>query len=214
MQRPQSSVGQILRQQRSKLHVSLDDAAAELYFPKTTLSALEEDRFDDLPNFTYIQAYLHRYSEYLQLDSQAILALLRRDYQPAQPQTPQLWLKPRAQISIHWTSLHWMGLVIGVFFSVSWMYVGVKWWQFQQPPLLVVTQPSNDAVVGPQVTILGRTTPEAQVAINSQPVSLQPDGEFSYELFLSREGSQIITLSATDRRGRTNTEQLRVVVEF
>jgi cytoskeleton protein RodZ len=68
-----------LRLARMAAGRELPEVAAALRIQLTYLTALEEGRFDDLPGATYASGFLRTYSEYLGLDSDEMVARLKRE---------------------------------------------------------------------------------------------------------------------------------------
>lgn len=69
-----SSIGAFLRETRIDRGLSLDDAARVTRIGKNYLSALEDDRFDILPNPAYARGFLRAYAEYLGLSGDDLIA--------------------------------------------------------------------------------------------------------------------------------------------
>ena len=80
------------------------------------------------------------------------------------------------------------------------------------PLFLTIVEPANGSVVAVNtVTILGKTTADAVVSINGEPVDVDPNGDFSVTVTLE-EGSNVFDIIATDEAGDEETSQL--VVSF
>ena len=69
-------VGAILRDERERLGIGIDQIEAETHIRAKYLLALEEDRFDVLPGPAYVRAFLRGYAERLGLDPQQLMAEL------------------------------------------------------------------------------------------------------------------------------------------
>lgn len=69
-------VGAILRDERERLGIGIDQIEAETHIRAKYLLALEEDRFDVLPGPAYVRAFLRGYAERLGLDPQELMAEL------------------------------------------------------------------------------------------------------------------------------------------
>lgn len=68
-----NSIGQTLRQARENRNVSLEDASRVTKIKLDILHYLETDDFDHLAGPMYAKSFLKLYSEYLGLDSQAVV---------------------------------------------------------------------------------------------------------------------------------------------
>jgi len=80
-------------------------------------------------------------------------------------------------------------------------------------PALTVTNPSADTedLVGPDVTVAGRSEPFAIVTVNGRRVLVAPDGSFSDTITVP-SGSLELTVVARDRAGNETQTRLVVIV--
>ncbi|NCN06629.1 MAG: hypothetical protein GW946_02185 [Candidatus Pacebacteria bacterium] len=212
----QKTVGQILSEERQKRRLSTADFAKRARIRENYIIALESDKYEDLPPAVFVKGYVKMYARILGFDSAPVLALLRRDFSLSVRGTlvPREFLTPilkRRNRTARVTSAL-IGLAV-VFLTVSG-YVSWQWYQLQQPPRLLITEPSENTVSSPSVTIRGETDIGALLTINNQPVALQPDGSFEVTLEFFTEGIVSLVAESTDQKGRTSTEVRQVQVQF
>ena len=81
------SVGSFLRKSRESQGISLDEAARVTRISTMYLSALEEERFEILPNPAYARGFLRAYAGFLGLSGDEVSALLERGDSPAPQET-------------------------------------------------------------------------------------------------------------------------------
>lgn len=210
------TVGEMLKEERLRSRLTLSELATKTKIRLAYLKSLEENRFEDLPSATFVKGYIRTYAKFFGLDHRPLLALLRRDYGQSAKGRLVLreFIKPMMADRWQWSGVTLIALLAAGSFLSLLIYVGVQWYNLNKPPELVVTAPEDRSLVAAQVKVEGRTHPEATLTVNLAPVALRPDGSFTTEVFLSREGATTITVEATDRRGRTSLEQRTVVVEF
>lgn len=72
------TVGQVLRDQRAKLDMTLNEAEALTQIQKMYIVALEHDDYKALPGDFYVKAYLKQYAERLELDYDQIIEAYER----------------------------------------------------------------------------------------------------------------------------------------
>lgn len=97
---PPKNLGAHLKQAREKFGFSLDDIAAEIKIRAHHLRVLEEGRYGELPSRTHAVGFVKSYASILDLDSDAMVALCRRELGAHGPQqlTPTLtMLQPAAE---------------------------------------------------------------------------------------------------------------------
>lgn len=71
-------VGDILRRARLRKKISLDDIELAIRISKPHLVAIEEGRLESLPGRIYAQGFIRSYADYLGLNGEKILQLLRK----------------------------------------------------------------------------------------------------------------------------------------
>ncbi len=75
------------------------------------------------------------------------------------------------------------------------------------PPEVVITTPLDDEWTNQAVTtVSGQGPPGTTLSVNGQPVPLNDNGRFQYELFLE-EGDNLIRIDATDDVGNVTTHE-------
>lgn len=209
-------IGDILREERELRRVTIDDLAKRTRIRKEYITALEENQFEKLPAATFVKGYIQTYSRVFGFDAKPLLAVLRRDFKESAKGklVPRDFIRPTLRKRTFWTPMT-VGLLMAatVFFSLLG-YIGVQWYNLNRPPELDIISPAESEIVGPQVMVEGAAESDTIVTVNNQPVALQPDGSFSTQVFMTREGVTTISVEAKDRRGKSNLEQRTVNVKF
>jgi uncharacterized membrane protein len=75
--------------------------------------------------------------------------------------------------------------------------------------LIIETPIDKEIVTEGRINVLGKTDPDATVAINGVTVLVRSDGRF-FDTVLLERGVNIITLVATSRYGKSKTEEIEV----
>ena len=210
------TIGEILQTQRTVRRLSLDEVAKLTKIKIEYLQALEANQFDDLPSATFVKGYIKTYGRLFGFDYQPLLAMLRRDYKESAKGKllPREFLKPVLKNRRWWAPVTTASVVLGAGFLTLVVFVIIQWYALQRPPVLELVQPTEGSTVAAKVLVMGKTVPDSTVTVNEQPVALQLDGSFSTEIVLPSEGIQAIVVKSTDRRGKTNTLDRIVRVEF
>ncbi|MES2207941.1 MAG: RodZ domain-containing protein [Pseudomonadota bacterium] len=68
--------GQQLRRARQKLNLSVEEIAQRIKLDPKQVSALEEERFDDLPGAAFVRGFARQYARIVNVDETALLNLL------------------------------------------------------------------------------------------------------------------------------------------
>jgi cytoskeleton protein RodZ len=210
------SVGELLQEARNRHRLSIDELSKRSRIRSEYIRSLESNKFELLPAAVFVKGYIRTYGQMFGFDADALLALLRRDYKESAKGklVPREFIKPVLKRRQLLTPVTAVIVLIGVILFSLLTYVGFQWYQLNQPPALTVAEPIDHATVAAQVVVSGQSTSEAVVAVNGQPVAVASDGSFKTEVFLPREGLTSITVTASDRRGKTNTLDRLVLVKF
>jgi len=83
------SVGTHLRENRESRGITLEDAARVTRIGKNYLAALEEGRFDTLPNPAYAKGFLRAYASFLGLSGDEVIAMYERAASPTVLETSE-----------------------------------------------------------------------------------------------------------------------------
>ncbi len=81
-------VGAFLRKTRESLGLQLQDAARVTRISKMYLIAMEEDKFEKLPNGAYLKGFLRLYATFLGLSGDDVIARYERTVSPQPHQVP------------------------------------------------------------------------------------------------------------------------------
>lgn len=84
------TVGQVLRDQRAKLDMTLNAAEELTQIQKMYIVALEHDDYDALPGDFYVKAYLKQYAERLDLDYDQLVTAYEKNEPIEVDETPDL----------------------------------------------------------------------------------------------------------------------------
>jgi len=152
----QSSPGHRLREARLSAKISVEEVAARLHLDARLIEALENDRYGDLPQPTFVRGYLRGYAHLLNLPSTPIIEAYDRHGFGAPDLIPDIGSKPQAQSSD--TSVRLVTYVV-ILVLVALM---VAWWQTQQPEL----------TLGPALPMESGTATDAEMT--APPAAVTP----------------------------------------
>src|SRR4051812_39519824 len=97
-------LGEILRTEREKRGITLDQAAADTRIREKFLTALEDDDHKSLPGTVYTKGFLRNYAEYLGLGGDELVVLFHQERgMPLEPSRRYNTLKPIGSRSLVFT---------------------------------------------------------------------------------------------------------------
>ncbi len=154
---PASGPGELLRQARADLRLSLEDVAQRLRLAPRQITAIENDDFAHLPGPTYVRGYLRSYAQLLGLAPEPVLERYNRLPVAAKPvdlarHTPTPQMSSDHHV-IKITTLVVAGLVLGL---------AALWWQGRDDSPIRLRKPP--AVVVPDTAPLAMPEPPTEVA--------------------------------------------------
>lgn len=209
------TVGQTLKEARESKFYSLEEVEKVTKIRKELLEALEEDDYAKLPPSTFVQGFIKNYSKFLNIDSQKLLALFRREFSEKRhkPYVMNAFANPVDKRKLKITSGLVVGLVVSLVILSFFGYLWLQYRQFVGAPTLQVTSPIDQlATDNPKVVVAGETDPEVKVMVNSQEVPVSAEGIFKEEVALSSPVNKI-TVVATSKLGQKTEEERTVYLK-
>lgn len=205
------TAGEILKSERVKKGLSLEDVSQKTKIQVAFLQAIEEHNYHKLPSSSYAKGLVRNYAQSLGLNIEKVLAFFRREYEekvppvkiPPQPiDAPLIALTPAKVLTF------FVSAVIIVFLLVLfWQYKS-----FAGKPVLLVSYPLNQTILDrPFVTVSGRTDKDAKVFINGEETRVSTEGIFEQTVNLS-SGLNKISVMARNKVGKESVVERMVEV--
>lgn len=208
------TVGQILKEARELKLYTLDEIEKHTKIRKELLEALERDDFTKLPPPTFIKGFIKNYGRFLNLNTEKLLAVFRRDFELHKhpPVVMDTFTKPLKESKLRLSPARIIGGVIGLVVISFFVYLWIQYRQFVGAPPLEVASPQEAQTVEiPQILVEGKTDPEAKVKVNDQAIGVESSGSFSEEIKLSSSSNKVI-ITATSKFGKTTKIERTVFV--
>ncbi|MFZ5424518.1 MAG: helix-turn-helix domain-containing protein [Patescibacteria group bacterium] len=210
------TVGELLRSQREKKKLTLDDIHKFIKIHPKFLLALEEGNYSVFSDKVHAKGFLKNYAEFLDLNVDEVLAFWRREYggefdKKTTSKGAEFDLKP-----LHSTKLAFTPGVIFAFLSIILVlgffgYLFFQYSTYSGAPNLEVYTPENNAVVSSDlVDITGLAERDSVLSINNQRVVLNTDGSFATTLKLN-EGLNTLNIRVVNNLGRETEKVLTVI---
>lgn len=214
-------LGETLRAQRERKGISLEQAADDTRIREKFLAALESGDYQSLPGAIYTKGLLRNYADYLDVDSNELVALFQVERGPAEQPARQFEpMRPIMRRSVILTPAILLPLVVlgGVALFVGYFYY--QFTAFATPPRIEVIDPAGDTIVDtPELVVRGRTVPDGRVTVRVFPgpetiADVRPaaNGTFAVPVHL-RPGANHIEVQVLDAAGKTNLVSRSVRLE-
>ncbi|MBI2324338.1 MAG: helix-turn-helix domain-containing protein [Chloroflexi bacterium] len=214
-------LGEILRQQRERKGITLEQAAEDTRIREKFISALESGDHQALPGAVYTKGFLRNYADYLDLDSTDLVALYTAE-RVATPEPPRRF-EPMRPVMRSGVFISPAILVPVVVLAAVVLFVGYLSYQFASfatPPRIEVLEPAGDTIAQRgEYTVRGRTVPEGRVTVRVFPgpetfPDIRPaaDGTFAVTVQL-RPGPNHIEVQVLDPAGKVSQVSRAVRLE-
>ena len=215
-------LGELLRAQREKKGITLDQAAADTRIREKFLKALEDADYQSLPGAVYTQGFLRNYAGYLDLDQDDLVVMFHQERGTMAADTARSFepMRPIMGRSLIFTPAVLVPVVVlaGIVLFVGYLYY--QFTSFAVPPALDVTDPSTDAIVQDgQFVIKGHTIPAGRVTIQVFPgpltvADIRPgfDGTFSATVSLT-QGANHVIVEVLDPSGKVSRVNRSILLQ-
>lgn len=193
----QEVLGKTLLEKREAKGIPISRAARDLLIAKEQLEALEAGDWESLPEPAFVRGFIKNYGQYLGLDTDHLLALYRRQYDPTKHPSAAIRRQKPKRFLITPTRMVTLAslVVVGLFiFYLALQYLSI----ISSPKLDVFTPPADTTTAAPVIRIDGKTEPGATVAVNGDFAAVDSQGNFQYQYTL-KDGQNIIEIIAAKR---------------
>lgn len=190
------TVGSVLKAKRLKKGLKLAEVEQVTKIKTRILAKIESDDIEAVGSFGHFGGLVKNYGEFLDLDTNFLLAILRRQANFSQTKARTSFSRLPNFLVVAKTQIVAILVLAGVFSYLIFQLINLR-----AGPKLEVSQPLEKAVFNlPKIQISGATDPEAQVLINGQKVPTSLKGEFSAEFEL-KKGINVIEVVVKGRLG-------------
>lgn len=209
------TIGQVLKEAREAKLYTLDEVEKHTKIRKELLRALESDDYEKLPPLTFIQGFVKNYGKFLGLESNKLLAVLRRDFEASKhpPTILESFSKPLTKKRLMITPSRLIGIVVAVIILSFFAYLWLEYRSFVGAPSLEISSPAQGQTVEfTTVSVEGATDPDAKVTINDQEIPLNPEGKFKEEIKLS-SSVNTISIVSTSKFGQSTKAERTIYIK-
>jgi cytoskeletal protein RodZ len=205
------TIGELVKDTRAKKRYSLAKVEDATKIKREFIEAIEKQNWKVLPDYPVVAGFVKNIAQYLGINRNQAVALLRRDYPPQ-----KLSINPKPDVSKEFIWSPRLTFLVGVATIVILVlgYLGFQYSKFIGPPALEVIEPKEGQVVESRsIKVSGKTDSDAVVKANNQPILVNDEGAFVAEVQIF-EGTTEIVIKATSRSGKETTIRRMIKPEF
>ena len=192
-------VGTILKNERERQNISLEDVEKATRIRTKNLIAIEDENWDIFPSRTYVQGIIKRYSRFLNLSEQKLLAYFRRDYERHEnikfkKRTAKEQFTPRKKRIIQ-------AIVLGIVVSFAGFF-GYQVHLYLKPPEVIILEPHESTFKRKdKITLKGQAPEETIITVNDTEVLLDDKNIFEVDIPLVQDINPV-TIVAVGANGK------------
>lgn len=197
-----NTVGALLKKRRQYLKLTLAEVEVATKIRGKFLTAVESGSYQSLPNDIYSRGFVQHYADYLGLKGNDLAAQYiaeRGGLEAVTSRRPGLDQPKRLVVTGRVAAVGSVVLaVVGIIVYLFWQFLALA----AAPQLSLVSPAANQIVTGRVVSVTGRVSSGADVAINNSPVVTSNDGAFSERVAL-QDGVNLLRIVATSKLGKS-----------
>lgn len=204
------TVGEILKTERDKQSLSIQEVEKKIRIRSKFLIAVEKNDWSQFSSNVYISGIIKNYAAFLGIDSGRALAFFRREYEKREEDSNfKEKLSRKLTISERRRStVIGLGIVLVLFFS----YFGYQIYRYITPPSVTISEP-NESIFRrvDKVSVVGKTEKEAVITIFGSRVFQNESGNFHYDYPL-KLGKNKLVIKVQGANGKTTTVEKEYVL--
>lgn len=207
------TVGEILKKRRTERNLTLEDVERRTKIRKKFLDAIEKGDYSEFSSSTYLRGFIKNYSDFLNLPTNEILAIFRREFDKKENNgiVPKTINQGSSFMRLTPTKLSI--IVIGGFLVLFFGYLIQGYFQVSGAPYLEVVKPNaGQRVEGSSILVEGKTDPLSKLTINNQEIIIDSEGKFSENVSVGKNTTSIIVISESQNGKRTVVERVIEVI--
>ncbi|MBI5254806.1 helix-turn-helix domain-containing protein [Candidatus Falkowbacteria bacterium] len=208
------TLGEILREHRETVPMSLDKVARLINVEMKYLQALENNDYANLPAEPYVKNFLKKYSEVLGINVETAALIFKKEkmvFDNAQKKKEKISKFKNAINFLFSPTFLRIVLLILVALGIL-IYLGIKVYNITKPPELVIADlPTSFSTEEKSLTINGKSESEAVIKVNDRQIISDKNGSFNITLDLQK-GLNIIKISAKTKHSREKVLYYQIVL--
>lgn len=205
------TIGTIFSETRKSKRLTIFDIEQGTKIKAEFIEHIETGNWKNLPPYPVLTGFIKNIADFLGIENNKALAIFKRDYPP---QNISLSPKPDVAEKFAWgPKTSFVVGLIGLMFLVSG-YLIFQYFNSQKPPTLEVYLPQDNVVVQEtSVEVSGKTSPDATITANNQPILVSDKGDFADKIAVF-EGTAVVKVVAKSRDGKEAIVERSIKVEL
>jgi len=205
----EETLGQVFRRYREEANLKIEQVEKDIKISQRMLHAIENDKYDILPEDLYVKNIIKSYADYLSLDYNKLLNL----YKNNRGEIKDNIIKEQKKNRVYITPQIFRYIIISIIILALAIYLGFQINNIFIAPKLEVYRPDKNITTSQNfIEIKGFTEKEARVFINDKEIYIDSNGEFKATLDLQK-GLNTIKISASKKHSKENVVYREILVQ-
>lgn len=207
-------IGQKLQEERLRKNLKLKEISDATKIKEEFLDAIEKGEYDRLPSPSYARGFVGNYAKFLELDENESLALFRREFdqEKAYSVLPK-GLSNESEFTPSKFKLNRGIVLAGITFSALIFFL---FFQYRaaifNPPLKIESPREGEVFENLNVSISGKTDPNATIFVDERQIPVEADGSFNANMTFF-PGENTLTIRATNRFGKESEAKRQINIK-
>lgn len=202
-----------LKEKRLEKGLTLEDVSKSTKIKVEFLEFIENGSYEKLPSVSYAQGFVRNYAKFLGLNEKEIMAIFRREFEGEKIYRvlPKGFERedefPIKRFKMRRSALF---IIFGILIFLGYILFQYRY-AVINPPLTIVSPKDLSQTSSSQITIFGKTDPNATVYVDSNAVSVDGSGNFQKVINVF-PGKVTITVKAINKFLKETVKKLEVNV--
>lgn len=208
-----TKAGEKLKEKRLEKGLTLEDVSKSTKIKAEFLEFIENGSYEKLPSVSYAQGFVRNYAKFLGLNEKEIMAIFRREFEGEKIYRvlPKGFERedefPIKRFKMRRSALF---IIFGILIFLGYILFQYRY-AVINPPLTIVSPKDLSQTSSSQITIFGKTDPNATVYVDSNAVSVDGSGNFQKVINVF-PGKVTITVKAINKFLKETVKKLEVNV--
>jgi cytoskeletal protein RodZ len=209
-----TKAGEKLQTARLEKGLSIEDVAKETKIKIDFLKYIEEGKYNKLPSVSYAYGFVRNYANFLGISEKEIMPLFKREFdeEKVYKVLPKGFERKEDFSVTRFKIKQTLAILIAVFIFLMG-YIAYQYrYAFTDPPLEIISPSKNFTVSTSQLTVIGKTDPNATVYVGMGLVSVDQNGIFKKTINVF-PGETILQIRVVNKFSRETDRQIKIEIK-
>ena len=209
-----TKAGEKLQSLRLEKGLTLKDVSKGTKIKLEFLENIEKGEYNKLPSPSYAYGFVRSYAGFLGLPESEIMPLFKREFdeEKAYRVLPK-GFERQEEFPVSRFKLKQTVALLIIVFVLFLIYILFQYrYAFINPPLQIISPANNFTITSSQVTIIGKTDPNATVYVGMSLVSVAEDGTFKKTINVF-PGETVVPIKVINKFSRETDKQLKIEIK-